>query len=180
MEQKQEKQTTFKSELISWIKHLAVAVVLVLIINNLLIVNAFIPSGSMETTLMPGDRVFANRLAYLGSKQPERYDIIVFKFPDDESQNYVKRVIGLPGETVEEIQGIVYIDGERIEDTSYISERDQENFGPVTVPEDHYFVMGDCRINSLDSRYWEDKFVAENKILGKAGLRYYPSIGMIK
>ena len=100
----------FWEELWEYVKMILIVVVVVLIVNNFLLINAKIPSESMEDTIMTGDRIFGNRLAYLFS-DPQRYDIVIFKYPDDETQLYIKRVIGLPGETVEIRDGKVYIDG---------------------------------------------------------------------
>ena len=94
-----EKDSTAK-ELFQWLIAILAAVAIALFVDNFLIVNAQIPSGSMENTIMTGDRVVGNRLSYL-TKDPERYDVIIFKYPDDESQLFIKRIIGLPGETVE-------------------------------------------------------------------------------
>lgn len=106
---------------------------------------------------------------------PERGDIIIFKFPDDESQNYVKRVIGCPGDTVKIEGGKVYVNGELLEE-DYLKETWTVATGPYTfeVPEDSYFVMGDNRNNSYDGRYWTNTYVKKSKILGKAIFRYWP------
>jgi signal peptidase I len=157
-------------EIISWVLVLAVAFLLALFINKFIILNEEIPSGSMENTIMTGDRVFTYRQAYLFS-DPKRGDIIVFPFPDDESVDYIKRIIGLPGETVEGKDGLVYIDGEAL-DESYVKETINEDFGPFTVPEDSYFMMGDNRNDSADSRYWNDPFVKKDKIKSKAIFKY--------
>lgn len=159
-------------EVIDWIKHIGIALVIAFIISRYVIVNAHIPTPSMEKTIMVKDRLIANRLQYL-FKDPQRGDIVVFKYPDDESWLYVKRVIGLPGETVQIKDGAVYIDGNKIEEP-YLAEPMIGNFGPVTVPEGKYFMLGDNRNNSKDSRYWQNKFVSKEKILGKAVFRYYP------
>ena len=98
----------FWKELLEYVKMIIIVVVAVLLINNFLLINAKIPSESMENTIMTGDRIFGNRLAYTFG-EPERFDIVIFKFPDDESQLFIKRVIGLPGETVEIRDGKVYI-----------------------------------------------------------------------
>ena len=90
-----EKDSTVK-ELFQWLIAILAAVAIALFVDNFLIVNAQIPSGSMENTIMTGDRVVGNRLSYL-TKDPERYDVIIFKYPDDESQLFIKRIIGLPG-----------------------------------------------------------------------------------
>lgn len=87
-------------ELWEYIKMIIFVVVVVFIVNNVLLINAKIPSESMEDTIMTGDRIFGNRLAYI-NKDPQRFDIVIFKYPDDETQLFIKRVIGLPGETVE-------------------------------------------------------------------------------
>ena len=97
-------------EILSWVATFVIAIAAALLIKNFLIINADVPPGSMERTIMPGDRFIGNRLAYLKS-DPERGDIVVFKYPDDESENYVKRVIGLPGETVVIENGKIYING---------------------------------------------------------------------
>ena len=166
-----DKNTSWKKELFQWAAVLVIAVALALFINAFLIVNAQIPSGSMENTIMTGDRVFGNRLAYT-FKDPERFDIIIFKYPDDESQLFIKRIIGLPGETVEIRDGHIYINGSDtpLEDVE-TKEPMEGSFGPYTVPEGCYFVMGDNRSNSRDSRYWEHTFVTEDEILGKAVFR---------
>lgn len=169
-----------------------IVVVVVLIVNNVVLINAKIPSESMENTIMTGDRIFGFRMAYginfdfFGKhvskkmKDPERYDIIIFKYPDDESQLFIKRLIGLPGETVEIRDGKVYIDGsEEPLDDSFVRETPTGNFGPYTVPEDCYFMLGDNRENSRDSRYWNNTFVTFDEIVGKAVIRYFPSIKLL-
>ena len=161
-------------ELLQWGFAFAAAFIAAVLINSFILVNAQIPSGSMKDTIMPGDRVFGNRLAYVFG-EPERFDIIIFKYPDDESQLFIKRIIGLPGETVEIHDGNIYINGsdEPLDDVE-TREPMAGSFGPYTVPENCYFVMGDNRNNSRDSRYWEHTFVSEDEILGKAVFRYWP------
>lgn len=155
-------------------------VAVVLIINNVLLINARVPSESMEKTIMTGDRFFGNRLAYLFS-DPERFDIVVFKYPDDESQLFVKRVIGLPGETVEIKEGKVYINGSETPlDDSFTPETPIGDYGPYVVPEDSYFMLGDNRNHSGDSRFWKQPYVEKEKIVGKAILRYFPGIKILK
>ena len=162
-----------KNEIISWIKTIAMAVVIAVLINSFVIVNATVPTGSMENTIMPGDRIIALRLTYYVSS-PERGDIVVFRYPDDESVLYVKRVIGLPGETVEVKDGEVHINNSDTPlDDSFVKEQPVGDFGPYEVPEGCYFMMGDNRNNSQDSRYWVNKYVEEDKILGKVYFKYY-------
>lgn len=174
-----------------WAIIILAALAVALFINFFIIVNSTVPTGSMETTIMSGSRMIGFRVAYL-FKEPQRGDIIVFRFPDDPSQFFVKRVIGLPGETVEVVGGITYIDGVQL-DEPYINDdywieyeliKDDPamveaqglryNAGPYTVPEGSYFMMGDNRGNSRDSRMWDNKFVTKDKIIGKAWLCYFP------
>ncbi len=153
---------------------IGIAIIIAWVVNNYILLNANIPSGSMENTIMTGDRVFGFRLSYL-FEEPERGDIVIFKFPDDEQKNFIKRIIGLPGETVTIRDGLVYInDSETPLDEPYLAEKPYEqDFGPYEVPEGHYFMLGDNRNHSADSRSWKNTFVAEDKILAKAFLRYW-------
>ena len=167
-------------ELWEYIKMIIFVVVVVFIVNNVLLINAKIPSESMEDTIMTGDRIFGNRLAYI-NKDPQRFDIVIFKYPDDETQLFIKRVIGLPGETVEIRDGKVYIDGSETPlDDSFTPEPPQGDWGPEVVPEGSYFMLGDNRNRSKDSRFWTNTLVKKEKILGKAVLRYFPSPKLIK
>ena len=177
---KQYNGPSIMEELWEYIKMIIFGVVVVFIVNNVLLINAKIPSESMEDTIMTGDRIFGNRLAYI-NKDPQRFDIVIFKYPDDETQLFIKRVIGLPGETVEIRDGKVYIDGaETPLDDSFTPEPPQGNWGPEVVPEGSYFMLGDNRNRSKDSRFWTNTFVKKEKILGKAVLRYFPSPKLIK
>jgi signal peptidase I len=156
-------------EIISWILVFVIAFGLATFINKVIIFRVEVPSGSMENTIMIGDKAVTYRLAYLFS-EPKRGDIIVFPFPDDESVDYIKRIIGLPGETVEGKDGLVFINGEPL-DEPYVKEPLDQDFGPYTVPADSYFMMGDNRNNSADSRFWMNKYVKRDKIIGKAILK---------
>lgn len=168
-----------KAALKDFFQMIVIPVALALFCSKVLIVNANIPSGSMEDTIHPGDRVIGSRLAYL-SQDPKREDIIIFRFPDDESQVFIKRIIGLPGEEIRIVDGQVYIDGaQKPLEEVYLKEAPQGSFGPYVVPEDSYFVMGDNRNNSHDSRFWENHFVSRDEILAKAWFQYYPRIGMV-
>ncbi len=192
---KEEKETSIKAEILSWVEVIVVAVVLALFIDNFIIINATVPSGSMEKTIMTGDRVLGLRFSYWFS-DPKRGDIVVFKYPIDdamgENTKFIKRIIGLPGETVEIKDGYVYIDGEKLEESYINGTWTVENDGfTFEVPEDEYLMLGDNRNNSSDSRYWADiafssglasneeeaiafSFVPRKKILGKAYLCYWP------
>lgn len=167
-------KTSIWRELLSYLKIIVIAGGLALFLNKVVVVNAQIPSESMEKTIMVGDRIFGNRLAYI-NQEPQRFDIVIFRLPDDESQLYIKRVIGLPGETVEVIDGQVYIDGaEEPLDDSFVPEIPYGDAGPYHVEEGCYFMMGDNRNCSEDSRFWEQPFVSRDQIEAKAGFRYYP------
>ena len=165
--------STVKKEVISWIKTILLAMVLAGAVNSFLIVNAEVPTGSMENTIMTGDRILALRTSYWFD-EPEKGDVTVFRYPDDPTGKtlYVKRIIGVEGDVIEVADGKVYVNGEELEE-DYTAEETIGEFGPYIVPTDSYFMMGDNRNHSLDSRYWENKFVHEDEILGKVVLRYY-------
>ena len=157
-------------EFLSWILVVIIAFGISQFVTRVIILQVIVPSGSMENTIRIDDKVVALRLAYLMS-DPERGDIVVFPFPDNEKINYIKRIIGLPGDTIEGKAGIVYINGEPIEEP-YVREPLETDFGPYKVPEDSYFMMGDNRNWSEDSRYWTNKYVKRDKIKGKALFKY--------
>lgn len=177
-DEEKEPKKPLKDEVISWIKTIAFCVIVALFINSFIIVNADIPTSSMENTIMTGDRIIANRLAYTFS-EPERFDIIVFKFPDNPSKLYVKRVIGMPGETVELIDGEVYINDKCLAKEGYVKGNDTRDFGPYNVPEDHYFVLGDNREYSIDSRFWDNTYVPEDYVVAKPLFRYLPNFKLL-
>ena len=204
MEPEGGKKESRKKVVLDYVLTLAIAAGIGLFLTFFVLVNAVIPSGSMENTIMTGDRVFGFRLAYAFS-EPSRYDIVIFKYPDNESQLFIKRIIGLPGETVViNHEGEVYIIDSSVDTTGVDDEKLMENplmfgsaliaddsFCPETplggenalgeardgvfrVPEGSYFMLGDNRNNSRDSRFWTNKYVEKDKILGKAFLVYWP------
>ena len=176
-----------------------IALLLALLIRTFIIQAFKIPSGSMESTLLIGDHILVSKFSYgthipneipflniklfddivLFSEIPQRGDIIVFKFPKDEKRDFIKRVIGLPGDFLEVRRQKVYINDKLYEDThaqhtdpaSNDSLVPRDDFGPVLVPEEYVFVMGDNRENSQDSRYWG--FLNVKKIRGKALMIYW-------
>ncbi len=182
-----------------WITELIVIVIIVLLIRTFVAQAYNIPSGSMKPTLLVGDFILVNKLVYRFS-EPQRGDIVVFKYPIDPNIDFIKRIVALPGEEVEVRNNQVFINGKPLplievgrgeengvrkviyeeilpEGTKYkvqfyedfpFSKRD---FGPVVVPPNHYFVMGDNRDNSEDSRYWG--FVPRENIVGKAFVIYF-------
>ena len=223
---KQKKKKSKFRETIDFLLPIIIAVIVALLLKTFVFANAVVPTGSMKNTIGEGDRIIASRLAYINS-DPERYDIILFYFPDDESQIFVKRVIGLPGETVTIVDGSAFItgkDGNTYEtDQSFITNGDPiGDYGPFYIPEkgetittdgvfcyaengmrvgysqfidkycdisasgeytvaeNLYFCMGDNRNESHDSRFWDNTYVAENKILGEAKFKYYPKFETLK
>ncbi len=166
---------------------LVIAVILALVIRAFLVQAFSIPSGSMQPTLLIGDYLLVNKFIYgirnpftnkviIPISQPQRRDIVVFVFPQDPSKDYIKRVIGLPGDKVQIIKKQVYVNGEplAVPQAVYTSEvipTERDNFGPVTVPPHAYFVMGDNRDHSYDSRFWG--FVSMDAIKGKAFIIYF-------
>ncbi len=179
---KRREQRTLFREILEDIAVVLFVMIIVLILQNYVIVNAQIPSASMEDTIMTGDRIVGNRLAYRDEK-PQRGDIVVFKFPDDENQLFIKRVIGLPGEKILIRKGLVYInDSPEPLEEPYLKDAPFGDFGPFFVPEGHYFMLGDNRNFSKDSRVWTNTYVSERKILAKAMFRYWPltEIGFIE
>ncbi len=164
-----------------WIREIlpyAVLLGAVLLFRIFILINATIPTESMENTIMTGTRVMGLKCSYWFS-EPERGDIIVFKAPDDPDTPYVKRIIGLPGDTVEIIDGQTYVNGEALEE-DYLAEPMEGSFGPYEVPEGAYFVMGDNRNHSLDARYWRNTYVYKDAIWGKVYFSYWPRLKWLK
>ncbi len=156
------------------------------------VVQAFkIPTGSMKPTLLVGDHILVNKFIYgiklpfsdkkfLVLKKPERGDIIVFKYPEDPKRDFIKRIVAVEGDVIESRDKIIYINGKRVEEP-YVRHTDRsispgrveprDNFGPYLVPKGKYFVMGDNRDQSYDSRYWG--YVDASDIKGKAFIIYW-------
>lgn len=197
----QEARGRRKSAAREWIEALAVAVLLALFIRTFVIQAFKIPSGSMIPTLLVGDHILVSKFTYgvripvldtwaLGPRAPRRGDIIVFKYPYDESRDFIKRVVGLPGEVVEVREREVYVNGKPLQEV-YPVYKDPtgpanrhspgEFYGPVTVPEDKLFVLGDNRDHSQDSRFWG--FLDIHKVEGAAFIIYWswdPSEGRLR
>jgi signal peptidase I len=191
--------TLKKSTAREYTEAILIALLLALLIRTFIIQAFKIPSGSMENTLLIGDHILVSKFSYgthipneipfldiklfddivLFSKVPQRGDIIVFKFPKDERRDFIKRVIGLPGDFLRVRRQKIYINKKLFEDTharhtdpaSNDSFVPRDDFGPVLVPEGYVFVMGDNRENSQDSRYWG--FLNIKKIRGKALMIYW-------
>ena len=177
-----------KSTLREYFESICVAVILALFVRTFVVQAFKIPTGSMENNLLIGDHLLVNKFLYaptaLGIEDAllpidpiRRGDIVVFKFPEDPERDFIKRVIGLPGDTVELRNRQVSINGEPIDEpyAHYLFPAGDEQdspldvrgrYGPVTVPDGHYFMMGDNRDNSQDSRYWG--FLPAHYVKGRA------------
>lgn len=184
--QHEEKQkVNIVKEIFSWIKIIITAFIIAFILTHFIIVNAKVPTGSMENTIPTGSRIIGSRLTYEFS-DPERLDIIIFKAPDSPKENYVKRLIGLPGETVRINNAVITIettDGKTIElEEDYLKEEWFDSTGPYEfkIPEDSYLMLGDNRNYSNDARKWKNTYVKRDAILGKVEFMYYPSFKWLR
>lgn len=173
---KQPETVSWQRELLSWILTFVIAIGAALLLKNFVIINATVPTGSMENTIMPEDDLLGFRLSYVFS-EPERGDVVIFKYPDDESQKFIKRIIGLPGEKVVIRDAKIYInDSEEPLDEPYLKDEwlvANDGF-EFQVPEDSYLVLGDNRNDSRDARFWTNTYVTKDQIIGKAEFIYYP------
>ncbi len=183
-----------KSVAREYFESLVVAVILALFVRTFVFQAFKIPTGSMENNLLVGDHLLVNKMAYapaltsferllLANKPIERGDVIVFKYPVQPDRDFIKRVIGLPGDRLELRRKRVYINGEQL-DEPYVRYLEppspdgpvragdlREEYGPVTVPDGQYFMMGDNRDNSEDSRYWG--FMPASYVKGEALVIYF-------
>lgn len=166
--QPKEKRSCFLRFLVDILETLVLSIVLFVSIN-MISARIRVDGASMEPTLVSGEYVIINRLSYrLGS--PQRGDIIVFHFPRDPKEEYIKRVIGLPGDEVEVKNGTVYVNGQLF-DESYLNVK-MDYFGTWRIPADQLFVLGDNRNNSSDSHDWGT--VPMDYVVGKAVIVYWP------
>jgi len=178
-----------KSAIRDWAESIIIAVLLALVIRAFIVQAFKIPTGSMRMTLIEGDLILVNKFIY-GAKvpftnlrlpalrEPKRGDVIVFIYPEDKSKDFIKRLVGLPGDRVEIKGGSIYINdlpaAEAIFNQIYYYNRGQLALPgeKMAVPMDNYFVLGDNSASSKDSRYWG--FVPKHNLLGKAILVYWP------
>lgn len=169
-----------KTEVIEWVKAIVFALILALIIRGFIFEPMIVPTGSMIPTIEINDRIVVNKFIYR-FQALDYNDIVVFKFPDDPRQTFVKRLIGKGGDIIEIKDSVLYRNNEPIQEP-YLKETMYNNFGPYKVLEDHYFMMGDNRNNSKDSRFWENKYVSQKQVVGKATYRIWPinRIGQLK
>jgi signal peptidase I len=180
-----------KGKVREYVEAFAVALVIALIVRTLLLQAFRIPSSSMENTLLIGDHIFVNKFIYgyhipftkgrtMQITHPKLGDIVVFVYPEDKSKDFIKRIIGTPGDTVEIRNKVVYVNGKpikeeytRFADGAEIDTfaRQRDNLPPITVPPGKYFALGDNRDRSYDSRFWG--FVEEDALIGKAIFIYF-------
>jgi len=186
-----------KSTLREYFESIVIAVILALFIRTFVVQAFKIPTGSMENNLLIGDHLLVNKFVFAPTASPlerallpigtiKRGDVMVFKYPEEPERDFIKRVIGLPGETLEVREKKIYINGKPLDEpyvhilqqpatSSELSEVTsydvRERYGPVTVPADQYFMMGDNRDNSQDSRYWG--FLPRDLVKGKALVIYW-------
>jgi signal peptidase I len=183
-----------KSTVREYFESIVIAVILALFVRTWVVQAFKIPTGSMENNLLIGDHLLVNKFVFgpttgaferrvLPMREPRRGDVLVFKYPDEPDRDFIKRVIGLPGETLELRAKKIYINGQPLDEpyvhflepaheAQEITSFDvRERYGPVTVPEGQYFVMGDNRDNSQDSRYWG--FLPRSYIKGRALMIYW-------
>ncbi len=169
-----DEESSFVRGLVEWLVVLVGAVLVALILRTFLFQAFWIPSESMEVTLLKQDRVLVNKLSYR-LHEVNRGDVVVFRRPDEEQaeiRDLIKRVIGLPGETVEGRDNAIFVDGNKLIEPYLDPSEVISEFGPVTVPEGEMFVMGDNRDESYDSRFFGT--VAEDRIVGRAFVLFWP------
>jgi len=186
-----QKETKRKGIIREYAEAILIAIILAVFIRTFVVQAFKIPSASMVPTLQVGDHILVNKFIYgvkipfirktiIPLRKPKRGDVIVFIFPKDRSKDFIKRVIGIEGDTVEIVNKKVYINGKPFNDPYGVHNDNfifpkriepRDNFGPVTVPKDAVFVMGDNRDNSRDSRFWG--FVKLKDIEGKAFIIYW-------
>lgn len=171
------KENQFVREILTFMKISTISFMVSMVIAEVVIMNAVIPSASMSPTLKVGDRIVVNRL----DSKIKNLDIAVFYKDikgDKVKDYYVKRVIGVPGDVIESKAGVMYINGVQIQEP-YVVNKSNDSFR-VEIPKGKYFVMGDNRTNSFDSRFWKDKFVDSEEIRGTAMFKYFPKFETLR
>ncbi len=166
-----EKKAKGKSAIMDILESVAIAILLAVIIRTFVFQPFYIPSESMVPSLLVGDRIIVSKLNYHFS-EPKRGDVMVFKFPLDPSRDFVKRTIGVGGESLSIRNSQLYVNGQLVQEDYLPEGLTFADFGPVEVPRGNYFMMGDNRNNSDDSRVWGA--LPEENIIGKAVLIYWP------
>ena len=162
-----------------WVVPVVIALIIVLFLNKFVFILVTVPTGSMEDTIMPGDRLYVNELFDVDNAR--RGDILVFKSDELDDKRLVKRLIGLPGETVIiKGDGSIYIDNEKLDEPYAVEAGGEEK--TFIIPENFYFFLGDNRPISYDARYWKEPYISKDKVIGKVEFRFFPlsRIGKLK
>ena len=177
------KEKSLTKEILGWVVYIVIVIILTYLVITFVGVRTKVEGRSMENTLHDGDNLIVDKISYR-FRDPKRYEIIVFPYKYQEDVYYIKRIIGLPGETVQVIDGYVYIDGEELDEdygkevmeTSGIAQE------PIKLGEDEYFVLGDNRNHSADSRDASVGVLKREDLVGRAWVRIWPldSIGVVK
>ena len=182
--ERQEEEKGILRELGGWVLYILIIIGLTYLIITFVGQRTRVSGSSMETTLSDGDNLIVDKLSYR-FWEPKRYDIIVFPYQHEENTFYIKRIIGLPGETVQVVDGYTYVDGEILSSDVYGAEvMDSPGIAatPIQLGEDEYFVLGDNRNHSSDSRDASVGVLKRENLIGKAWVRIYPfdSLGVIR
>jgi signal peptidase I len=177
-EKKEEKEKSMIREILSWILYIVIVIALTYVVVTYVGQRTEVKGESMMKTLSDGDNLIVDKISYR-FRDPERYDIIVFPFAYEEDTYYIKRIIGLPGETISIVDGYVYINGEPLgEDYGREVMMDYDGtayeMDPVELGEDEYFVLGDNRNNSTDSRDPSVGVLTRDDLIGRAWIRIWP------
>ncbi|MHC1746175.1 MAG: signal peptidase I [Negativicutes bacterium] len=165
-------KTNLGEEIKDWVVSIIIAIVLAFFIRYFIVELYMVEGPSMRPTLVNGERLVVNKFIYR-LKQPEKGDIVVFRYPRDPSRDFIKRVIGVAGDTIEVKDGKVFLNGQLLNE-SYILERTRGSYPAATIPDGHIFVMGDNRNNSEDSRFRDVGFVSLEMLKGKAVMVFWP------
>lgn len=181
---RQEEEKSILRELGGWVLYILIIIGLTYLIITFVGQRTRVSGSSMETTLSDGDNLIVDKLSYR-FQEPKRYDIIVFPYQHEENTFYIKRIIGLPGETVQVVDGYTYVNGELLSSDVYGAEvMDSPGIAaaPIQLGEDEYFVLGDNRNHSSDSRDASVGVLKRENLIGKAWIRIYPfdSLGVIR
>lgn len=180
--EKPEAKNSFFKELLGWVLYIGIIMGMTYLIVTYVGQRTMVSGDSMETALQDGDNLIVDKISYR-FREPERFEIIVFPYRYAENTYYIKRIIGLPEETVQIIDGYVYIDGERLEENYGLECMESAGIAadPIVLGKDEYFVLGDNRNNSSDSRVSSVGILKREELIGRAWVRIWPlnKIGVI-
>lgn len=180
--EKSEAKNSFFKELLGWVLYIGIIIGLTYFIVTYVGQRTMVSGDSMETALQDGDNLIVDKISYR-FREPERFEIIVFPYRYAENTYYIKRIIGLPEETIQIIDGYVYIDGERLEENYGLERMESAGIAadPIVLDKDEYFVLGDNRNNSSDSRVSSVGVLKREELIGRAWVRIWPlnKIGVI-